>query len=402
MGIGQTSATSESGIPDEVSLSFDDIFGALQKRGADAEQALSTIEECLADVQDKLAKTQKQLEAATAQEKSLDALAAQDRIFDSANYFSTLLPAVQANLKNADDLSAFDAVQAVQGPLAVASRQLNEAMDLGRYLLTAREQLFPKLQADAEALKQRGYASTWIGGQLMTITQAADELFKKAANESIAADNQQISNELQNLSQRSSRVVELATQIDDKLMPELKGLEAQIADTRNDVAAKLKLKPQQILQELDLNPDDELGRARASLDAAKAMLLQGRVSAVEEAHCHLPGSQERSRWFAGRDEGSGQALQRTSPGFAASRRDWPGPRSAAQAIDGRGANVVCSLGAHRQSQRAATSRCYRHDRREDTFRQRAGLGTRDRATNGLVSLRSHPRSSRYSALTHCR
>ncbi len=106
---------------------------------------------------------------------------------------------MQANLKNADELSAFDAVQAVQGPLANAQRQLAEAMQLGRYLLTAREQLFPKLQADIEALKQRGYAAPWVGDQLIHLTRAADELFKKAATQSIAADNEQLNGQLQSL-----------------------------------------------------------------------------------------------------------------------------------------------------------------------------------------------------------
>ncbi len=82
---------------------------------------------------------------------------------------------------------------------------------------------------------------------------------------------------------RSTRVTELAAQIDDSISPNLQSLAAAIADTRADIAAKLKLRPAQILQELDRNPDDELGRARASVEAAKAMLLQGRVTAIEEA-----------------------------------------------------------------------------------------------------------------------
>lgn len=283
MGIGKVSATSESGIPDEVSLSFDEIFGVLQQRAVDAEHSLKTIEDCLANVMDQLAQTQKQFETATSQEKQLDTQAAQDRYFDAPSYFSTLLPAVQANIKSADDLSAFDAVQAVQGPLTIAQRQLNESMQVGRCLLSAREELFPKLQADAETLKKRGYISPWIGDQLITLTRTADDLFKKAATTSIASDATELSKEISNLGVRSSRIVELATQIDDTFSPALQSLQAAIADTRSDVAAKLKLKPDQILQELDRNPDDELARARASIETAKAMLLQGRVSAIEEA-----------------------------------------------------------------------------------------------------------------------
>ncbi len=69
-------------------------------------------------------------------------------------------------------------------------------MQLGRTLLSAREQLFPKLRADADALKQRGYASPWIGDQLITLTNAADELFKKASSESIATDNEKIATDI--------------------------------------------------------------------------------------------------------------------------------------------------------------------------------------------------------------
>ncbi len=117
----------------------------------------------------------------------------------------------------------------------------------------------------------------------MSLTRTANDLYKKATTEAISPDNDALASEIANFASRSTRILELATEVDEKLTPEVKALENSIADTRADVAAKLKLKPQQILQELDRNPDDELARARSSIDTAKAMLLQGRVVAIQEA-----------------------------------------------------------------------------------------------------------------------
>ncbi len=205
MNIGKASAAQTDGIPDEVQLTFEEIFTALQKRGIEAQQALGTIEDCLTNVQDRLTESQTQLETAAAQEKELDAQSAGDGYFDVPAYFSTLIPAIGDNLKQADDLSAFDAVQAVQGPLAIAQRQLSEAMTLGRHLLQARRELLPKLQSDAQALKQRGYSSNWIGASLATLTGQADTLLKQAVEQSIAVGIQALTNDIDQLGQRSSR-----------------------------------------------------------------------------------------------------------------------------------------------------------------------------------------------------
>ncbi|MGN6136870.1 MAG: hypothetical protein ACTHOU_20500, partial [Aureliella sp.] len=277
-GQGEAEASDQA-----VSLTFEEIFQMFQQRGAEAEQALTTLETCLTNVQDQLTQAQHDLEQATAQEKQLDRAAKEDGYFDVPHYFDTLIPAIQTNLREADDLAAFDAVHAVQGPLTVAQRQLADAQALGRQLLTARAELFPKLHESVDALKKLGYASDWIGHDLEAIGAGADQLYQMATTSEISGDSDKIADALAVLGQRAARSVELAKQIGEVLAPALAELGERVATTRQAVGQQLHLAPEATLREVDRDPDDCLARAQSSLAAAKAMLLQGREEAVKAA-----------------------------------------------------------------------------------------------------------------------
>lgn len=274
--------SSVESLPDEVSLTFKEIFTAFRQRGIEAEQAIATIEKCLTSVQDELNKFQTQLVAAAAQEKQLDR-AAEDGYLDVPNYFTALIPSVQKNLQRADDLSAFDAVEAINGPLVEAKRQLAEASELGQRLLAAREQFFPQLHTHADALQRQGYTSNWIGDELTRLTAKANGLYEAATSVSIAGSIEELTTALETLVQRSGHSLQLAKQINETLTPALSELGKRVTSSRQELASRLKLSVDAVLREGDRNPDDSIARAHSSLDAAKAMLLQGRQSAVEEA-----------------------------------------------------------------------------------------------------------------------
>ncbi|MGN6543954.1 MAG: hypothetical protein ACTHK7_02820, partial [Aureliella sp.] len=260
----QTSSPPKGELPEEVSLTFEEILDAFKRRGVEAAQALDMIETCLTTVQDKLSEAQQHLEAAIAQEKQLNEAAKADGYFAVPHYFESLVPAAQANLKQADEMSAFDAVGAVQGPLASLERQLSQAQQLGRHLLAARTELYPNLHQAADALKQLGYTSDWIGGELVAIGRRADELFETAAKQSVAGDIDQVAAALTGLRERAGQVVQLAQRIQDELAPSLVVLAGRIDQTRQAVAGRLKLAASAVLHETDRDPDDGLSRAKSN------------------------------------------------------------------------------------------------------------------------------------------
>ena len=163
-------------VPDEITMTFEDVYKAFEQRGDDAESSLNTIEHCLTEIHDTLNARQQDLEQAAAQEKELALAAEQDHYFSLPNYFEKLLPSVQADLAEADKLSAFDAVQAMQTPIPAATRKMTEAAALAGHLTKAQQELFPQLTAATEKINARGYASNWVDDELRAIGEDADRL----------------------------------------------------------------------------------------------------------------------------------------------------------------------------------------------------------------------------------
>ena len=61
----QVTANSDGSLPDQISMTFENVFQAFKKRGVDAGQALDTVEMCLSEVNDSLTDLQRDLEQTT-------------------------------------------------------------------------------------------------------------------------------------------------------------------------------------------------------------------------------------------------------------------------------------------------------------------------------------------------
>ncbi len=278
------SATSNQKVNlDEISLTFDQIFAAFKKRGVEAEQSLNRIEKCLTDVQDKLTQSQSKIERAAQQEQALQHASSSDGMLSVPNYFNVLLPAARTLLKNADQLSTFDAVRAMEGPLQQLDVQLNEAQLLGDHLNAAREELFPKMRNESEGLRKREIATAWIDSELKLISQFADETFAKAAQASVAEQVEAVADRLHAIGQRTEHALQLAEWIQDQRRPETEQLKQRIMAARSEAARKLRINEAQALHEHQRDPDQHLMRAQSSLDTAIAMLNQGNDQAAQAA-----------------------------------------------------------------------------------------------------------------------
>ncbi|MFN9913800.1 MAG: hypothetical protein ACK53L_14500, partial [Pirellulaceae bacterium] len=175
----------ESQIPEEISLTFEEVYQAFKDRGVQALQALTTIETSLTTVHDKLTALQQELEVLTTREKALNNQSQQDGFFPLDNAVEVLLPSIQSDLAKADELAGFDAVQAVQESLPTAERKLRDFDRLVDEVEVARQELFPRLQDLQSRLKGMSYAAPWIDATLKAISQLADDSVAEATGTSI-------------------------------------------------------------------------------------------------------------------------------------------------------------------------------------------------------------------------
>ncbi|MCC7334391.1 MAG: hypothetical protein IT422_04820 [Pirellulaceae bacterium] len=280
---GQIPLDSAGSLPDQISMTFEDVFQAFKKRGQDATQALDTIETCLAGVNDELTSLQNDLERMTLREQELAQAAANDHYFDLPNFFEQLIPAVQKDVATADQQSAFNAVEAMQRSIPEARRKLDQADKLATQIQHAREQLFPELTRAAEKLKQWHYTSTWIDDDLHEITTRANELMQLATERSIAQEIDEMAERFSQLKSKAQASVELGQRIEEELAPELQTLQARIEEGRKLLAQKLGTSIDRVLEEPNRDPDDWLATARKHLETARSTLSLGRNEVVSSA-----------------------------------------------------------------------------------------------------------------------
>ncbi len=198
-------------------------------------------------------------------------------------WVGVLIPSIQADLEKADQLSTFDAVQAIDGPIPSARRKIDESNVLSDMLDAARNELFPKMKSVADELKTLGYSSDWIDAMLDDITVRSDRWMESAASTSIVQGIDEIRDSLQHIELNGSRCVELARQIQETHRPRLAELATKIKEARGELGSSLGLPADTMLHELDRDPDYFLTQARDNVEAARTMLVQGRSEAAAAA-----------------------------------------------------------------------------------------------------------------------
>lgn len=281
--VSDPNSSASKEMPDEITMTFEDVFQAFKQRGIDAESALNTVETCLTEVHDTLSAAQADLQKCVTQDKRLDTESVSDKYFSLPDYLETLIPSIQNDLAEADRISAFDAVGAMQNSLPTARRKMTEATELGDRLLSARERLFPKLRETADKLSELRFTSNWIDSELLTISARANELMKAAVERSIAGDTATLGADLDALVVRAEEALELGTRIRKELYPEGEALRGRIADARKKLAQQLSLSESAVLHEVDRLPDDHWSTAGKSLEAAGVSVALGQIPAARAA-----------------------------------------------------------------------------------------------------------------------
>lgn len=269
-------------VPDEVVMTFDEIFQAIQGKRKRASETLKVIDYSLTGVNDELDRCQSELQKMVNQERRLSELA-QDNFFPVPSYFESLIPSIQKDLAEAESLSTHDAVSAMQGPAESASRKLAQGMKLGSMIAEYRGKYFDQLKTTSEALRAMGYTTHWIDADLQEQSKQANELFEKATKQSIAEQIDAFGLSMEALQEKAKQALSLAKHLKEQTEPKLSELPGLIKSNRSELAKSLRLPENQVLIEGQFNPDDAASMARKNLEAASTLLLQGKVEACRAA-----------------------------------------------------------------------------------------------------------------------
>ncbi len=279
----QIALNNDGSVPQEISMTFEDVFQSFQKRGDEAENALDTIESSLANINESLSSLQSELEKTTTVEKELAIAANKDHYFSLPNFFDKLIPSVQSDVTTADKLAAFNAVQAMHSEIPSGRRKLAEANALASKLSDARANLFPALTNFADELGKLGYTSSWIDDDLVAITLRANELLDLATQRSIASELPEVEARLNELQAKAELSVQFANRISVELAPAINSLKQRVDAGRDSLAHSLSVSSGMVLNETNRDPDDWLASAATKLETARSTLATGRNEVVQAA-----------------------------------------------------------------------------------------------------------------------
>ncbi|NNE90491.1 MAG: hypothetical protein HKN23_02490, partial [Verrucomicrobiales bacterium] len=213
---------------------------------------------------------------------SLAEAATSDGFFPLHSLAGKLFPAAESYLNEAAELGKTDPVTALEGPIDLASRQLDEGERLVISAETMRQVHFSAVENAAQILEGHGRRIRWIDEAFAELTGRADQLGTLAVDRSIEAELDEFEDDLLRLRGRVSSAAKLSAQAEGEISEAIAAAEASIEATRKELASLFKLDGADMLTEEHLSPDERLEEARIERAAAQSALDQGNVTATSE------------------------------------------------------------------------------------------------------------------------
>ena len=268
-------------LPEEVTLTFEQVFKAFRERTKDATVTLDVVENALVDVNDKLKTLQERVDEAAALDRELDDAAELDGFFDVPHFFNTLLPAAQADADAADEISGFDPVRAAQNQIPNGMRKVNNALSVAKSIQRARADLFPQLETAKPKLTAMGYDIKWMETRMLELSDDANWLFEYAAKQDVSLEAQQFDQDITDTGDAVERCVAMGEKLKATSESDMEKLTESISKARTEIAAALGISEAAALHEYNNDPDLNLATAREQWDSVKAAIHRGDIDAAD-------------------------------------------------------------------------------------------------------------------------
>ncbi len=267
-------------LPEEVTMTFEQVFKAFRKRTNDATVTLDIVENALVDVNEKLTTLQERVDEATSLDRELDDASEQDGFFEVPAFFEVLLPSAGADYDKADEISGFDPVQAANNQIPSGMRKINNALSVAKSIKRARSGIFPRLQEAKPKLTELGYDIQWIETRILELSDDANWLFESAAKQDVTQEATEFDAHITLLGETAERCVAMAEKLKSTSESEISRLEEVINSGRDEIASTLKISDKNSLHEYNNDPDTHLAASRSQFQAVVAAIHRGDIDAA--------------------------------------------------------------------------------------------------------------------------
>lgn len=270
-------------IPEEVKMTFEQVYDAFRKRCDDATTTLDRIENSLLNVNDEIQVLQQQIDELETADHDLDELADDDGFFLIPALFDALLPAAQADADRADAVSGTDPVSAARQHIPAGKRKIDDGRFMIKVIHDARRQVFPQLETAKNVLSDMGYQIGWIEQRTLQLSQSANDLIRTAVGKSLDSQRDEFAASVEQLGETADRSIHLAEHLRDVLTPGLEALQQHIVSARQDIGDALQLDPAEVLSETEQDPNEHFRLGTQQRDATRAAISRGDMESAFES-----------------------------------------------------------------------------------------------------------------------
>ena len=263
------------------SLTFTELISEFNRRADRSLVAVDLLEtswEEITGALEALEKLDAELENA---ELETSTAAKSDGLFALPALHEILVPAVEEGKIGAAQVGRKDPVEAFRTWIPATRSQAEEGLSLCETVRRARAEIFPKLEAASDALRKLGRLPHWIDDTLTSLSDHANALAAKAAEESIFEEAKTFAGDVAHLAENAEAAVDLAKRADGPATSAIAESRKSVAATRKQLARKLGIPVGALLSEdADVDPSRRLDEAETQVVAAQAAIDRGGVLAA--------------------------------------------------------------------------------------------------------------------------
>lgn len=191
----------------EAAQPLQEIVAQLSLRTHRVAEALDLVEWSVLHGTATLDETGKRIRGTRSRREALEFAGFADGLFLVPAVFTAALPAAASALARARSQLSSDPVGALQGAGATARRMVQEASQLAELVAASRNGVLPAIEASVAALRQAGVSTDWIEAARIELSERADRLASRAAEETIAGGIEELGRDLADLGSWVERAV---------------------------------------------------------------------------------------------------------------------------------------------------------------------------------------------------
>ncbi|MDF1813359.1 MAG: hypothetical protein P1V20_14265 [Verrucomicrobiales bacterium] len=264
------------------SMSFKQFVEVYNDRENTAIENLERLERCVGGLPLTLQEASADIEQLTHQISGLTGAAEEDGLFYMADFDSLLIESAKQNLGEASATGKTDPVKAMEESATVALRQIADATNLASVVESSRAIVFPVIHHSSDLLEKMGISTRWIDEAFSQHSEQVEDISQVAVDKSVAAEIEELSNELICTKGRVQSALDLAKQTQQNLPERIRSVEKKVHETRADLAGLLRLDADDILTEEGLNPTVNLAEISKARGRIGDSLNRGNIESARE------------------------------------------------------------------------------------------------------------------------